>query len=165
MEYDYASDEAYHGRVLWGRLGVYAAILLVVFLLGSWFGGRGTVPAADLQARDDRIAQLIEENETYEQEIAALSANAASRPRVPDDTDDLAASAAADDGDAAGEGEGGADGDTPGSYTVQPEDTLYDIAVKVYGDGSKFRAIAEANNLDSNNRLQVGQTLVIPPGE
>ena len=50
------------------------------------------------------------------------------------------------------------------TYTVQPQDSLYSIARKVYGDPSRWRDIFEANRdiLPSEDRLRVGQTLRIP---
>ncbi|MEZ4660219.1 MAG: LysM peptidoglycan-binding domain-containing protein [Caldilineaceae bacterium] len=51
---------------------------------------------------------------------------------------------------------------TASSYVVQAGDTLYAIAVRVYGDGEKFPLIQQANNLANPNLIEVGQTLLIP---
>jgi YD repeat-containing protein len=51
---------------------------------------------------------------------------------------------------------------TPGNYTVMPRDTLQSIARTVWGDASLWYLIADANGLDGNSRLTVGQQLVIP---
>ncbi len=50
------------------------------------------------------------------------------------------------------------------SYVVQSGDTLGKIAMKVYGDSSKWNVIYEANkaNIPNKTRLQIGQPLVIP---
>lgn len=48
-------------------------------------------------------------------------------------------------------------------YTVQPRDTLSDIAKKVYGKSSLWGIIAAANPDIDPNRLQPGSTLKIPP--
>ena len=45
------------------------------------------------------------------------------------------------------------------TYTVEPGDTLYAIAVKY---GTTVQAIAAANNISNPNSIQVGQVLVIP---
>ncbi|HWB72286.1 MAG TPA: LysM domain-containing protein, partial [Egibacteraceae bacterium] len=44
-------------------------------------------------------------------------------------------------------------------------DTLISIAEDVYGDRGKWRLIAEANGIDDNNRLRVGQRLRIPAAD
>ena len=51
------------------------------------------------------------------------------------------------------------DGET---YTVQSGDTLYSIAEEVYGDGNRWAEIAEANGIDDQSGLTVGQELDIP---
>lgn len=47
-------------------------------------------------------------------------------------------------------------------YTVQKGDTLWAIAKKYYGDGSKYPKIASANNIANANLIYVGQKLLIP---
>jgi LysM repeat protein len=49
------------------------------------------------------------------------------------------------------------------SYTVQSGDTLWSIATKFYGNGSKYLLILRANDMPDNARLAVGATLIIPP--
>jgi hypothetical protein len=53
----------------------------------------------------------------------------------------------------------------PTTYTVLPGDSLWRIAVKVYGDGRLWPIIFEANRdvLDDPSRIRVGQVLKIPP--
>ncbi len=48
------------------------------------------------------------------------------------------------------------------SYTVIKNDTLWAIAKKFYGDGSKYMSIAKANNIPNPNSIRVGQVLTIP---
>ena len=48
------------------------------------------------------------------------------------------------------------------SCTVAHGDTLYALAKRYYGDGGKFRRIAEANGLDPEEPLRVGVELRIP---
>jgi nucleoid-associated protein YgaU len=54
-----------------------------------------------------------------------------------------------------------------GAYKVQPNDSYWTIAEKVYGSGAYFKALAEANREKNprEDRLQVGTTLVAPPIE
>jgi nucleoid-associated protein YgaU len=50
------------------------------------------------------------------------------------------------------------------NYIVQSGDTLFSIAERVYGNGSKYLQIFEANRhlLDSPDHILPGQELVIP---
>ncbi len=52
----------------------------------------------------------------------------------------------------------------PARYTVQPGDTLSHIALRVYGDGARWREIYEANKARIRNPklLEVGWELTIP---
>jgi hypothetical protein len=64
---------------------------------------------------------------------------------------------------------GGAFGDQPAadpgaaqSYTVHPGDTLWDIAERVYGDGSQYPRIAAASGITNPALIYPGETLTIP---
>lgn len=48
---------------------------------------------------------------------------------------------------------------------VRSGDNLWVIAAREYGDGSKWRRIAEANDLTEPYALDVGQRLIIPPAD
>lgn len=48
------------------------------------------------------------------------------------------------------------------THTVAPGDSLWTIAVKFYGDGTRYVLIQQANDLPPNTRLRTGQVLVIP---
>ncbi|MFQ5794349.1 MAG: LysM peptidoglycan-binding domain-containing protein [Candidatus Bipolaricaulia bacterium] len=52
----------------------------------------------------------------------------------------------------------------PTVYTVQADDTLWEIAQQFYGNGTRWMEIAQANGIDVNNPrfLRVGEWLVIP---
>ncbi|HEX6363015.1 MAG TPA: LysM peptidoglycan-binding domain-containing protein, partial [Albitalea sp.] len=51
---------------------------------------------------------------------------------------------------------------SPGSYVVQAGDTLQGIARAAYGDSALWYRIADANGLNGNPDLRVGQTLSLP---
>ena len=51
---------------------------------------------------------------------------------------------------------------TSKTYTVVKGDTLWGIAVKVYGDGYKWVEIANANNVVNPNIIHSGNILVLP---
>lgn len=48
------------------------------------------------------------------------------------------------------------------TYTVVKGDSLWNIAVKAYGDGYKWTAIARANKLVHPNLIHAGNVLVLP---
>lgn len=54
---------------------------------------------------------------------------------------------------------GGAAG---GTYMVQKGETLWSIAVRVYGDGQKWKDIAAANPNIDPNKVREGQTINLP---
>lgn len=146
MEYEYDHDPNYGGRVLWGRVAVFVVALLLMLLLGRCTAGGGIDPA-EHELVTTRLEQLEEENEGLRQEVAALAAGSAQQDGT--------------------EGEPGLDASEPAvrTYVVRPGDTLFSIAQEQYNDGQKFQLIADANGIDQNNKLRVGQELVIPPGE
>ena len=49
----------------------------------------------------------------------------------------------------------------PRTYTVKKGDTLWDIACRFYGDGTKWRAIAAKNGVADPRKLQVGKVLTL----
>ncbi len=53
-------------------------------------------------------------------------------------------------------------GDSANEYVVQSGDTPGRIAVKFYGSATNYRMIMEANGLDPDSKLRVGQLLKIP---
>ncbi len=48
-------------------------------------------------------------------------------------------------------------------YVVKEGDTLWGLALKFYGDGERYRDIAEANNLDPEAPLKPGMKIILPP--
>lgn len=48
------------------------------------------------------------------------------------------------------------------THKTQPNDTLWALARKYYGDGNKFNLIAKANGIANPNQIPVGLNLVIP---
>lgn len=49
-----------------------------------------------------------------------------------------------------------------GTYTVQRGDTLWSIALRVYGDGQRWKDIVAANPGMVPEKLRVGQTINLP---
>ncbi|WP_367140770.1 MULTISPECIES: LysM peptidoglycan-binding domain-containing protein [Streptomyces] len=48
------------------------------------------------------------------------------------------------------------------TYTVEPGDTLWDIAERFYGDGNRYQEIANASGIDNPDLINPGQVLTIP---
>jgi nucleoid-associated protein YgaU len=63
-----------------------------------------------------------------------------------------------------GETSAAEDRDGPRTYTVQSGDTLWKIAQEMYGNGSEYMKIFEANSdlLENPDKIFPGQKLVIP---
>lgn len=51
---------------------------------------------------------------------------------------------------------------TGDSYTVVSGDSLWNVAVRAYGDGFRWTEIAEANNLVNPNIIHAGNVLILP---
>lgn len=134
----------YGGRVLWGRVGVLGGALVLMFLLGRCTAPEG-VPESELTSANAEITELEARNEQLQEQIAAMSAQAPAGEASTEEVEDSRAGWQ--------------------TYTVKSGDTLISIAQDVYGDGTKFNLIAEANGIDKNNKLRVGQELQIPPEE
>lgn len=157
LEYDYDAG----GRVLWGRVAIFGVALLLTFFLGR--ACAAGVPEDDLEEANRQVQEYVEENEQLRQELEALSGGAApTDPAAGEDGEtaegteaDGAAGEPTTDDTAAAEG--------TQTYTVQANDNLRSIAQEFYGDGNRHDLISEANGIDSDNVLQVGQELEIPP--
>lgn len=171
MDYEF-EDEPLEGRILWGRIGVYGAAFVLVFLLGSCFGSRSAPSDDELEQLSEQVQSLASENAVLEEQLAAATAGRQDEaaPTTGDGTQDEDTDGAGqDDPEPTGDGESPPDGgeETPEAqvYTVESGDSLYRIANEFYGDGTKWRLIAEENGLDDDNPLTVGQELRIPPAD
>lgn len=70
-------------------------------------------------------------------------------------------------GGAAGSGSGGGsparedERAVPSTYTVKKGDTLWDIACRFYGDGTKWGTLADKNGVADPRKLQIGKVLTL----
>lgn len=156
LEWAY-EDEAYAAapRVLWGRVGLLAGMLLVAFLLGRMTGGGGA-SEEELTRAQDRVSALRADNEELQgaldnarQQLIAAEAAAETAP---------AEDAAAEDGETT---EGTAE-TSDATYAVGSGETLTMIAEKCYGNAVYDDYLAEANGISDPTQLAVGQELTIP---
>lgn len=160
------------GRVLWGRVAFYGVTLLLAFLLG-----RFTAPSDDAETVADLEsdkADLEARIEQLEAEIEALEAggvndDGAAAPEAEavsdDDADDVADEGGASDDDAGTptDEEASPSPDEGTVHVVRDGEHLFGIAEAHYGDGERWRDIAEANGLSSEDVLIEGTELIIPP--
>lgn len=153
-EYDYDDSG---GRVLWGRFAFWGAALLLAFVVGRCSAPGPT--AEELQAARQEAQEYEERNNDLRQEIEALTEGQTPQTDEPAN-EEPDGDAEIDDSDTADSTDAPAGSQT---YTVQPRDTLRSIAQKFYGDPEKHELISEANGIDGDNLLQVGQKLEIPP--
>jgi hypothetical protein len=154
LEYEDEPQRGGTGRVLWGRVAILGAALLLAFLIGRATGG-GTegVPQADYD-------EVVAERNDLENQVADLESDlaAAQEPTPPPASASPAAGAGGEEAtDPEGETEGGE------TYEVQPGDTLASIAAEFYGDASLDDYLAEVNGITDPESLAVGQELTIPP--
>lgn len=49
----------------------------------------------------------------------------------------------------------------PSTYTVKKGDTLWDIACRFYGDGTKWGMLADKNGVADPRKLQIGKVLTL----
>ncbi len=153
LEYEDEPEERRPGRVLWGRVAILGAALLLAFLLGRATGGvdPGVTQAKFDQVSDERDALEAQVGTLESQLEAAQQATPAPSAAPTDDPADETAT------DPEGETEGGE------IYVVKSGDTLATIAEQFYGDASLDDYLAEANGITDPEALAVGTELTIPP--
>jgi nucleoid-associated protein YgaU len=169
-EPDLDEDQPQGTQILWGRVLVLLLALALALWLGTTFGGDGGAQQ-ELTDQRNEIARLEAQIATMEAEIAAVAAGGGQ----------------ASENAAAGEASEGAaqtdptaerdepsdaprdrrnredDAEEPGQrYIIQSGDSLASIAHEVYGDPTRWREIARANDLDEPYALTVGEALRIP---
>ena len=143
-------------NVLWGRVATAVVVVLLAFGLGRCTAdGVPEDEVAQLEARATELestnTQLQAEVDRLNQELdAAPTAPATTEPTEPA-TDDTSSPSPDAGGEAATE-----------IYRVQPGDTLYGIAITLFGDRDRAQDIAELNGIDNQTTLQVGQELTVP---
>jgi outer membrane murein-binding lipoprotein Lpp len=159
-DWDYDGEPGEHQAptILWGRVAVLGAAILLAFLVGRLTAGG--VPEEDLNRvrseRDDaraQVADLQAEVDTLQAELETAQ-NPTETPPADEEQDP-----------AAGEEDPTA-GEESTTYTVQSGDTLQGIAEEVYCDPRAFEPIAAANPTDvgpaPNYIVQPGAELIIP---
>jgi nucleoid-associated protein YgaU len=134
-------------KILWGRVAVLGGVMLVAFFLGRALAPDG-IPQSDLTAARDQVAdlqadveQLSTELRRTERELTRLESSPPPATTQPSPEPS----------------------ESPTLYTVQRGDTLLDLAEEFYGDPAFAYLIADENDMKRNAKLNLGDTLVIPP--
>lgn len=173
-EHDFDEDQPVGTQILWGRVLVLLLALALAFWLGTTFGGDGGAQQ-ELTDQRNEIARLEAQIATMEAEIAAVDAGGgqASEDAAAGDASEGAVQAdATAQRDEPSDQPSDAPRDRPNReddaeergqrYVIQSGDSLASIAQEVYGDPTRWRDIARANDLDEPYALTVGQSLRIP---
>lgn len=162
----YSDREPQDVRILWGRVAALGGALLLAFLFGTWVAD-GSPTEDEIQASEtyqellEERNRLADDNSDLEEQLDQLSRGEPpeNRPTADNDSDDEDDDSDSDDGD-------GSDAQSQ-VYVVRQGDTLSDVALRFYGSsGQEARErIAEANDIEPDATLTVGQELTIPPAD
>lgn len=156
--FDYGDDEPEPRRlgsdIIWGRVAILGAIVLLAFLIGRTTAGGG-VSRAEFDKAEATAAEASDQVAELQQQIVALQEQLnAEDPGT------------GTQGDGSGNENPNGGGETAGqaeTYIVESGDTLQTIAEQFYGDVALDDLIAEANDITDPTALHVGQELTIPP--
>ena len=151
--YDWDFNEEPDGRtmpnILWGRVAVLGAALLLAFLLGRLTAGGGDVSQEDFN-------QVRAERDDARQEVADLRAELEEAQAQPQETPTPNTTPT---------GEPDAAGGEVVTYTIQSGDTLRTIAEDQYDDASLADALADYNDIIDPSAINTGDEIQIPPQE
>lgn len=150
-------------NILWGRVAIFGASLLVAFLLGLWMAPNG-IPESQVTSLKGEVSDLKNENEDLTKQLAAAE-DAAAAAEVPSDAADATGDAAtgAETTTDAGDTATTDDTMTPAQiYVVRPGDSLTSISEDFYGTTEYGDYLAELNGISDPEALQVGAELTVP---
>lgn len=153
-EWDYEEVQDHGGRVLWGRIIFFVALVGAAFYLGRTTAPETAVPTGLDEIRAERDAARAEVEELQAQ-IAALTAQEPEAETEPTPAPVQEQEEEQQDR-AAGQGR-------QRIYVVRAGDTLRAIAERFYNDATLDDFIADANGIDNPAEISIGQRLVIPP--
>lgn len=159
-EQPYYDNEDYGGRVLWGRVAFFGITLLLAFFLGRCTSDG--VPPEQLVAAENRNEELSRQIDELESELESVQSENADGAQGGEN-ENATNGEASGNGGSEGSNSNGSAADTERTHVVERGETLSELADRYYGDGDKHTLITEANDIDEDNPLQVGQELVIPP--
>lgn len=156
-------------NVLWGRVAAVVVVVLLAFGLGRCSApGVSEEAAAELESR---VADLSTENGDLRTQLDRFRAeDEAEEPTDSDPTTPTTPSIEPDTGTVPTESATSSATEVPTEepatggqiYVVEPGDTLFGIAIELYGDRERADEIADLNGLTRSSTLSVGQELRLP---
>lgn len=160
----YSDREPQDMHVLWGRVAALGGALLLAFLFGTWVAD-GSPTEDEIEASEtyqellEERNQLADDNSELEDQLDQLSRG--EPPENPPTADNDS-----DDGDGDSDSDDGSDEQSQ-VYVVRQGDTLSGVAQRFYGSSGREarERIAEANDIEPDATLTVGQELTIPPAD
>ncbi len=162
----YNDREPQDVNILWGRVAALGGALLLAFLFGTWVSD-GSPTEDEIQASEtyqellEERNQLADDNSELEDQLDQLSRGEPPEnpPTADNDSDD-------GDGDGDSDSDDGSDEQSQ-VYVVRQGDTLSGVAQRFYGSSGREarERIAEANDIEPDATLTVGQELTIPPAD
>jgi nucleoid-associated protein YgaU len=108
-----------------------------------------------IEELESKVTDLTEQNSYLTSQISLLQNSTGSNNEIQsDETSEQTSEGETSEDTTTGKNE---------KYIVQSGDSLYKIAQKVYGDGSRYSDILKANGMTEDNiSLAVGDELIIP---
>jgi hypothetical protein len=159
--YDWDYEPEDHGRnvpnILWGRVAVLGAVVLLAFLFGRMTSGGGGVPEERLTAAQGDLRDAQATITTLEGDVAKLEKELAAAQSTDPTVNE-------DPGGDEGGGGGGDTNEQPAgkNYEVKSGDTLNTIAEKEYGDASVATYIADFNDILPPYVISPGDVIFLP---
>lgn len=149
-------EEATHTRILWVRIAA-----LVAFLVAAFGAGFLLAPRESTDARVGELQAELAQSEENSEQLEAQMADA--RRQLEDAQAQVAELEAAATPDTTPTQSPSPPEEKVRTYTVQPGDTLQEIAVDYYRDVDYDDFLAEFNGIADTTQLPVGFDLEIPP--
>lgn len=160
-DYDWDYDEEPARRdapkVLWGRVAILGALVVVAFLVGRMTSGDG-IPASDLAAAERQAQNARAEVAALRERVTSLEDQLADAQAAEGDTD----APPADEGEEEEGTDPAAAGDVE-THVVASGETLTTISEDYYDDAGYADYIAEYNGISDPTLISVGMELEIPP--
>ena len=162
-EWDYDEEPARRDapKVLWGRIVILAAGIVLAFLIGRMTAGGG-IPASDLARAERQAEDARAEAAAAEQRAEDLQAQLDAAQQNADTGTDAGTDTGTDTGTDEDADTTAPEGDVE-THVVAPGETLTTISEEYYDDTGYADYIAEYNGIADPSLVSAGTELQIPP--